>query len=96
MAGEQLAEYLRSLEATPGASSDLTFGIVESLSPLTVLIEGRLRLDSDFVTMSEFLKGRYVTIQGERVEVLKPLQTGEAVRLLRYSNGQRYYIIDRV
>lgn len=95
MAGEKLVRLIKqgARHAIPENSlTDLVPGEVIKEDPLTILVENRFQIDSDFLILSPFcreFKDKNGTVLFDK------LKQGDKVLLLRVSNGQQFYVIDR-
>ncbi|CEN21200.1 DUF2577 domain-containing protein [Paraclostridium sordellii] len=95
MAGEKLVRLIKqgARHAIPENSlTDLVPGEVTKEDPLTILVENRFQIDSDFLILSPFcreFKDKNGTV------IFDKLKQGDKVLLLRVSNGQQFYVIDR-
>ena len=95
MAGEKLVRLIKqgARHAIPENSlTDLVPGEVTKEEPLTILVENRFQIDSDFLILSPFcreFKDKNGTV------IFDKLKQGDKVLLLRVSNGQQFYVIDR-
>lgn len=95
MAGEKLVRLIKqgARNAIPeNTLTDLVPGEVTKEDPLTILVENRFQIDSDFLILSPFcreFKDKNGTI------IFDKLKQGDKVLLLRVSNGQQFYVLDR-
>ena len=95
MAGEQLVRLIKqgARNAIPeNTLTDLVPGEVVKENPLTILVENRFQVDEDFLILSPFcreFKDKNGTI------IFDKLKEGDKVLLLRVSNGQQFYVLDR-
>ena len=95
MAGEKLVRLIKqgARHAIPeNTLTDLVPGEVTKEDPLTILVENRFQIDSDFFILSPFcreFKDKNGTI------IFDKLKQGDKVLLLRVSNGQQFYVLDR-
>jgi hypothetical protein len=95
MAGEKLVKLIKqgARHAIPeNTLTDLVPGEVTKQDPLTILVENRFQIDSDFLILSPFcreFKDKNGTI------IFDKLKQGDKVLLLRVSNGQQFYVLDR-
>jgi hypothetical protein len=95
MAGEKLVKLIKqgARHAIPeNTLTDLVPGEVTKEDPLTILVENRFQIDSDFLILSPFcreFKDKNGTI------IFDKLKQGDKVLLLRVSNGQQFYVLDR-
>ncbi|CEO27177.1 DUF2577 domain-containing protein [Paraclostridium sordellii] len=95
MAGEKFVRLIKqgARHAIPeNTLTDLVPGEVTNESPLTVLVENRFKIDQDFLVLSPFCR----EFKDKNGSVLfENLKIGEKVLLLRVSNGQQFYVLDR-
>lgn len=95
MAGEKLVKLIKqgARHAIPqNTLTDLVPGEVTNENPLTILVENRFQIDSDFLILSPFcreFKDKNGTV------IFDKLKQGDKVLLLRVSNGQQFYVLDR-
>ncbi|WP_338630567.1 DUF2577 domain-containing protein [Clostridium baratii] len=95
MAGEKLVKLMKQCtrQAIPqSVLTDLVAGEVVKENPLTILIENRFKVDEDFLILSPFcreFKDKNGTI------IFDKLKQGDKVLLLRVSEGQQFYVLDR-
>lgn len=87
MAGNKLIKTIQSMAKPPvGETTDLLFGEVMSVSPLKIRVDNRFEVDEQFLILSALVK---------ETPFWRGLIIGDKVRLLRVSNGQMFYIIER-
>lgn len=94
MAGEKLIGLIKqgARDAIPKSSlTDMLFGRVTSVNPIKILIENKFEVDSDFLVLSPFCFDK--TVAGN--VIWEGLKDGDKVNLLRVSNGQKYYVLDK-
>ncbi len=95
MAGEKLVRLIRQgarCAIPENTLTDLVPGEVTKEEPLTILVENRFQIDSDFLILSPFcreFKDKNGTV------IFDKLKQGDKVLLLRVSNGQQFYVLDR-
>ncbi|HHD2752261.1 TPA: DUF2577 domain-containing protein [Clostridium perfringens] len=95
MAGEKLVRLIKqgARHAIPeNTLTDLVPGEVVKEEPLTILVENRFKIDKDFLILSPFcreFKDKNGTV------IFDKLKDGDKVLLLRVSNGQQFYVLDR-
>ncbi|WWU65451.1 DUF2577 domain-containing protein [Clostridium baratii] len=95
MAGEKLVKLMKQCtrQAIPqSVLTDLVAGEVVKENPLTILIENRFKVDEDFLILSPFcreFKDKNGTV------IFDKLKQGDKVLLLRVSEGQQFYVLDR-
>lgn len=97
MAGNKLIQTIQSMAKTPiGETTDLLFGEVTSVSPLKIRVDNRFEIDEQFLILSALVKETTIHIAtAETATLWRGLIVGDKVRLLRVSNGQLFYIIER-
>lgn len=64
-------------------------GIVESINPL------RIRINSRIVIGSDFIEPKSLGINDYSPNQILPLIVGEKLQMVRYNNGQRFYILGK-
>ncbi|WP_251855337.1 DUF2577 domain-containing protein [Enterococcus italicus] len=99
MAGERLARRIKNQATNPNELSDLIYGVVTSASPLKIQVDSRFEVSSEHLILSSMVQRKTVTItidgkSGTGV-VFEALKTGERVKMLRVSSGQKYYVLER-
>lgn len=95
MAGEKLVRLIKqgARNAIPeNTLTDLVPGEVVKETPLTILVENRFQVDEDFLILSPFC--REFKDKNETI-IFDKLKEGDKVLLLRVSNGQQFYVLDR-
>lgn len=95
MAGEKLAKLIKqgASNAIPKSSlTDLVGGEVVNTSPLIIQVENRFQVDEDFLILSPFCR-EFKSKDG--AILFENLKNGEKVLLLRVSNGQQFYVLER-
>lgn len=99
MAGEKIARLIKSQKTNPSELSDLIFGMVTSLSPLTVKVESGFSIQGNQLILSQLVQEKVIsmTIDGKTgyATIFRNLQVGDRVKMLRISKGQRYYVLER-
>ncbi|MBP3037992.1 DUF2577 domain-containing protein [Bacillaceae bacterium Marseille-Q3522] len=136
MAGEVLAKLLAEAKGNPSELSDIVFGKVTSISPLSVMVDNRFEVSGDFLILSAMVQDLKVKIsipvitastrqvnsvglngtkpdvtkdvekvtvvnqvnvsqQVQEIQIFRPLQVDDQVRMLRVQNGQLYYVLER-
>lgn len=99
MAGEVFVDVMRNIAndiSRSSYSTDILYGKVISLSPLTIEVDNRFEIDEEFLILSTLVKKKEITLQDDTNVVLwNDLSVGENVILLRHSGGQRFYVLDR-
>lgn len=103
MAGEQLARIIKDSKPKPADLSDMLYGVVTSVSPLTIRVDNRFSITSRHLLLLQMVRPLSVsvsiTIDGKTgtgsAQVFRALQIGDRVRMLRVSKGQKYYVLDR-
>lgn len=87
MAGTKLIQTIQSMaKPAAGETTDLLFGEVTSVSPLKIQVDNRFEVDEQFLILSALVK---------ESPLWRGLIVGDKVRLLRVSEGQMFYIIER-
>lgn len=95
MAGEKLVKLIRQgarCAIPENTLTDLVPGEVTKEEPLTILVENRFQIDSDFLILSPFcreFKDKNGTV------IFDKLKQGDKVLLLRVASGQQFYVLDR-
>lgn len=96
MSVNDLANVLKGLQTNLSSLSDLVYGTVINVSPLTIQINARMILTSEFLELSNAVKPYFIDIPTiGKVEVFRALKVGDKVRMLRVQEGQKYYVIER-
>lgn len=99
MAGEVFVDVMRNIAndiSRSSYSTDILYGKVISLSPLTIEVDNRFEIDEEFLILSTLVKKKEITLQDDTNVVLwNDLSVAEDVILLRHSGGQRFYVLDR-
>lgn len=101
MAGNKILEIMRQTAKAPlSHATDLVYGEVTSVYPLTIRVDNRFEITSSFIIktslVSDFDVNMQVNGQTQTYTVKLGLKVGEKVILLRTQNGQRFIIIDRI
>lgn len=99
MGVENLAQFLVSNKNNKNDQSDFLYGLVTSTSPLKIKIENNLELTSSFLILTSAVKEKKVRCTcrdgGSEIEIVKKLEVGERVILIKGNEGQRYIVLDR-
>lgn len=103
MPGEELARIIKDCKPKDSDLSDMVYGVVSSTSPLTIRVDNRFSITSRHLILSQMVRplsvSISVTIDGKTgtasSQVFRSLQSGDRVRMLRVSKGQKYYVLDR-
>lgn len=74
----------------------LSFGQVVSSAPLSVLVDQRFALTSEYLIVPERLLENKVTIGQQEIVIRRKLEVDDRVLLLRVQGGQQYIVLDRV
>lgn len=75
---------------------DMGYATVISASPLTLCIEAtRLTITEPVAVMTDNVRYRAVTVQGETVVINKGLEPGDKVLVLKANSGQNYIVISK-
>ncbi len=76
---------------------DLGYATVESISPLTLSIKKtNLKVTEPVAVMSDNVRYRSVTVQGQVVVINPGLSAGDKVIFLKSNSGQNYVVISKV
>lgn len=76
---------------------DLGYATVESISPLTLSIKKtNLIVTEPVAVMSDNVRYRSVTVQGQKVVINPGLSAGDKVIFLKANAGQNYIVISKV
>ncbi|EKZ7015257.1 DUF2577 family protein [Listeria monocytogenes] len=99
MAGEELARRIKDAKPKESDLSDIVYGLVISTSPLIIRVDNQLDIEYKFLELSQMVKNMSATVwvdgkQGS-VQIFRPLQVGDKVRMLRFSKGQKFYVLER-
>lgn len=95
MAGEKLLQLIAQTGKGERARSDptnLIFGTVTSIAPLTIQTEAKQPLDADFLVLSALCKPFSVPQLGQ---IWRGLAVGDRVRMLQCEGGQAFYVLER-
>jgi hypothetical protein len=103
MAGEQLARMIKDCKPNETDLSDMVYGLVTNTSPLTIRVDNRFSITNRHLILSQMVRPLAVTISvtidgqtgSGSAQVFRSLQSGDRVRMLRVSKGQKYYVLDR-
>ena len=100
MAGTKLIQTIQSMaKPSVGETTDLLFGEVISVSPLKIRVDNRFEVDEQFLILSALVKETIIQIPTypalPSITLWRGLIVGDKVRLLRVTNGQIFYIIER-
>jgi len=79
-----------------GSPVQVRIGTVNSLSPLTVTVDQRFALTSEFLILTAAAEPLKMTVGGVEYIVREGLQVGDKVILLRVQGGQQYVVLDKV
>lgn len=85
---------VKAVEASRPA--DYCFGKVTSKSPLKILVEQKITLDSAQLILTRNVTDFDTKIDGSESSVKNALEVGDDVILLRQKGGQKYLVMDRV
>lgn len=94
----ELARRIKRMSMKQTELSDMLFGKVISTSPLTIQIDPKLILTEEFLVLSETVRGLTIPVEvdGKKgTAVYHPLAVGDTVKLMRISQGKKYYVIER-
>lgn len=96
----ELIERLKSIiNDTVGAMDmlDTGYATVVSPSPLTLMIQAtQLTVTEPVAVLTDNLRYRAVTVQGETVVINPGLKAGDKVLVLKANAGQNYIVISKV
>ena len=96
----ELIERLQSIIIDTTRALDLLdtgYATVIFASPLTLCIEGtRLNVTEPVAVMTDNVRYKAVSIQGETVVINKGLKPGDKVLYLKANSGQSYIVISKV
>lgn len=95
----ELIERLQSIIIDTTKAMDLLdtgYATVISVSPLTLCIEAtRLNITEPVAVLTNNVRYRAVTVQGETVVINKGLEPGDKVLVLKANAGQNYIVISK-
>lgn len=97
MAGELLARLLAQGVDDGTDRTDIVFGSVTSVSPLTIKVNNKLEIPESFLVLSPMVK-ELRTGEGDnkRWIVFRDLEAGDKVLMIKAQNGQLYYVLQRM
>lgn len=101
MAGEVIARFLADAKGREIDKTDLLYGRVTRVSPLEIEVEGRFKISSEFIVLSQMVKDYTVTAEmpsGDeeiKINIFRALRAGDKVSMLRVRKGQAYYVLER-
>ncbi|WP_071131373.1 DUF2577 domain-containing protein [Enterococcus timonensis] len=99
MAGEKLARLIKDQRIPHSDLADVLFGAVTSTSPLKIRVNPQLEIGADNIILSELVKEKIITItidgKSGSATVFEALKSGDRVVMLRFSKGQKYYVLER-
>ena len=83
--------------------SDIAFGTVMSISPLSIQVEGSMQaIPASAIVLTSAVTERIVDVDGTTedmphltVKVTEGLEAGDKVVMLRLSKGQRYVVLSK-
>ena len=99
MAGELLARLLAQGVDDGTDRTDIVFGSVTSVSPLTIKVNNKLEIPESFLVLSPMVKElRTGDTEGDnkRWIVFRNLEAGDKVLMIKAQNGQLYYVLQRM
>lgn len=75
-------------------------GTVKSASPLEIVIDQKISIDDDFCTLSRNVTNYKTEITEEngtkrKITINNELKAGDKAIMLRYNNGQNFFVIDK-
>lgn len=87
MAGEKLVQLMQKA-GKPSLTdlADLVYGVVTQVNPLKIKVDNRFEVDETFLILS---------VMVQEVSWWRGLIVGDVVRMLRVSQGQIFYVIER-
>lgn len=98
-----LVELIRQIVSETQASSeptDLVYGTVKSVSPLSVQIDQKTVLTSDFLVMTKNVSDYKVDMeidgQLKKVTIKNGLKAGDKVILIKQYGGQSFLVQDKI
>jgi hypothetical protein len=99
LAGERLVRAMMQAGKTPESRlADIVMGEVLSINPLKIKVN-KLELSSTFLLLSPFCYDKVVTYQHDDITsdlvIWEGLRVGDKVQMLRVSNGQLYYVMQK-
>jgi hypothetical protein len=96
----ELIERLKSIVNDTVKAMDLLdtgYATIESVSPLTLKIQAtQLIVTEPVAVLTDNLRYRAVTVQGETVVINPGLKAGDKVLVLKANAGQNYIVISKV
>jgi hypothetical protein len=99
MSAEQLRQAIKRIakQATPAPEdlADLLFGVVRSVSPMKIEVENKYAIEDAQILLSPFCYRKEVRIGETDVELWPGLAVGDRVVMLRHSDGQAFYVLQR-
>ena len=78
-----------------GSPVNVVPAVVTQTDPLEVNVDQRFSLPAEVLVVPEHLREYRITVGETEYVIRRPLETGDAVWLLRAQGGQRYLILDR-
>jgi hypothetical protein len=94
---ERLVRQIQLAAKTPDSRlTDIVIGKVSSISPLKIKLD-KLELSENFLELSCLCKKKEIELPGftNPVQLWRGLKVGDTVKMLKLSNGQRYYVLER-
>ena len=98
MAGEKLIKIIRQACKEVLDSSkptEVLYAYVSSETPLKLKIEGKYEIDSSFLELSPLCKEKIANINGSDVVIWDGLKINDKVSVIRYRNGQSFYVLGK-
>ena len=87
MTGEKIVKLInQAAKGNPSEATDLVYGQVKSTTPLTISIDNRFTVGGDFLILSVLV---------QETSLWRGLQAGDRVLMLRVSNGNQFYVMER-
>lgn len=88
---DKLAQRLISNQNS-GLSSNFLFGIVLSVEPIKVKIEGLPELKETQIILSDRVKEKKIKIEDKEILIQEGLKTGDKVFIIQSNDKQLFYI----
>lgn len=72
--------------------TDIAYGKVESISPLTVRLDQKLLLTKEFLIVTDSFKNKVIN----GITIDNELKVGDKLIMLRVQEGQKYLLLSKV
>lgn len=96
MSVNDLVDILKSHENNHSDISDILYGQVVNTSPLSIRVNSKMTLTSEFLELSHAVKSFNIQVPTVgSVQVFRDLVVGDTVKLLRLKSGQKYFVLER-